>query len=357
MKHLIIENLNSCETKYNAGSKARNDTIQILKNLNFNILPVNTKKPNAKNTILKLFYYFRYKKNSKIFQKELSKLFDKDSVFIQYPLTIACINLDKILKQYNRSLDIIILIHDLDSIRRKFDTNTNLLQKIRFFLRDKNVLKSATYIISHNAKMTKELINLGADENKIINLEIFDYIYDGLLAKVEKNSGIIIAGNLEPKKAGYLSELKNLKNVNFNLYGANFDDKCLGENISYKGKFLPDELIPNLEGSFGLVWDGNALDKCNGAWGEYLKFNNPHKTSLYIAAGLPVIIWKKAALSEFIVKNNLGIAVDSLYELEDRLKNISDEEYAKMLDSVKVFSQKIRNGEFLKNALAKIIKD
>lgn len=357
MKYILIEGDVSDKSKYHAGSKARNDAFKILKNINFDNLPVNTKMPKIRKSVFKSLQYFQYKKNSQIFDSKLKEITNSDTVFIQYPLNIACIDLHKIFKKYNQKINIVILVHDLDSIRCRFDKDSNFLRKFRVSVTDKNLLQSATYIISHNAKMTKELINLGVDEKKIINLEIFDYLYDGALAKVGKNSGIIIAGNLEPKKAGYLSELKNLKNVNFNLYGSNFDDKCLGENISYKGKFLPDELIPNLEGSFGLVWDGNGIDKCNGAWGEYLKFNNPHKTSLYLAAGLPVIIWKEAALSEFIIKNNLGIAVDSLYELEDRLKNISDEEYTKMLDSVKVFSHKIRNGEFLKNALAKIIKD
>ena len=320
MKYILAEGSVSDKTKYNAGSKARNDAFEILKNINFDILLIDTKKQKIRKNIFKLLQYFQYKKNSQIFNSELKKLSTNDTFFIQYPLN-------------------------------------NFLRKFRVSVTDKNLLQSATYIISHNAKMTKELINLGVDENKIINLEIFDYIYDGVLAKVEKNSGIIIAGNLEPKKAGYLSHLKNIKNVNFNLYGVNLDKTCLSENILYKGAFLPDELIANLEGSFGLVWDGSDIDKCNGAWGEYLKYNNPHKTSLYLAAGLPVIIWKEAALADFIISNNLGIAVGSLYELEDRLKNISDEEYNKMLENVKIFSKKIRNGEFLKNALAKIVKE
>ena len=50
-----------------------------------------------------------------------------------------------------------------------------------------------------------------------------------------------------------------------------------------------------MEGSFGLVWDGISVETCAGVYGEYLKVNNPHKTSLYLASGIPVIIWKEAA--------------------------------------------------------------
>jgi hypothetical protein len=33
---------------------------------------------------------------------------------------------------------------------------------------------------------------------------------------------------------------------------------------------LPEELIKNLQGRYGLVWDGDALDTCSGLTGEYL---------------------------------------------------------------------------------------
>ena len=63
-----------------------------------------------------------------------------------------------------------------------------------------------------------------------------------------------------------------------------------------------------------------SSETCKGSFGEYLRINNPHKTSLYLASGIPVIIWSKAALAEFIEKNKCGITVDSLYEIADKLK-------------------------------------
>ena len=44
-----------------------------------------------------------------------------------------------------------------------------------------------------------------------------------------------------------------------------------------------------------------------------------HKLSLYLAVGLPVIIWEKAAEAEFVLKENVGVTVKSLYELPQRL--------------------------------------
>lgn len=79
-----------------------------------------------------------------------------------------------------------------------------------------------------------------------------------------------------------------------------------------------------------MVWDGTSVSTCTGDFGEYLQYNNPHKTSLYIRCQLPVIIWKQAALADFVRENGIGICVDSLEELEKILNTLSEEEYAEM---------------------------
>ena len=38
----------------------------------------------------------------------------------------------------------------------------------------------------------------------------------------------------------------------------------------YKGVFKPD-IIGHLEGSWGLVWDGDSTETRSGTWGSYLK--------------------------------------------------------------------------------------
>ena len=78
--------------------------------------------------------------------------------------------------------------------------------------------------------------------------------------------------------------------------------KLRGKNVKYCGQYKPEELPEKLEGGFGLVWDGDDLGACTGVFGEYMKYNNPHKTSLYLASGLPVIIWEKAAMAKYIEK-------------------------------------------------------
>ena len=71
-----------------------------------------------------------------------------------------------------------------------------------------------------------------------------------------------------------------------------------------------------------------------------------------MVSGLPLIVWKKSAIAKFVKENNVGVSVDSLYELDDVLKNISNDDYRKMKENVNLVSAKIRNGFYMKRALS-----
>ena len=100
-----------------------------------------------------------------------------------------------------------------------------------------------------------------------------------------------------------------------------------------------------------MVWDGTTPTTCDGIFGNYMKYNNPHKASLYLSSGIPVVIWRKAALSKFIEENNLGIAVDSLTVLDEVLSKMSLSKYENLLKNVRDVSQKLKKGFFIEKAI------
>ena len=106
-----------------------------------------------------------------------------------------------------------------------------------------------------------------------------------------------------------------------------------------------------MNGKYGLVWVGDSIDTCKGGKGEYLKINNPHKLSLYLAVGLPVIIWDEVTEAEFVKRENVGLTVSSLYELPDKLAVISDSDYTVMKNNAARIGEKLRNGEYMTRAL------
>lgn len=344
MKYYISEG--AASDKLNAASKAREDVREIVAELGYNTLRVPTKNGVQTKKILKPYQVFMYVKNYFIWKQQLCKLSKGDEIIVEYPLINTTLFIDKAIKgSSKKGIKTTAVIHDLNSLRY-----TDIP---RFAYEDKQVLGSFDKVISHNDSMTNHLAGLGVDTNKITNLQVFDYLYTGVESKCNNgDQGIIIAGNLAPEKAGYLSNLKAVENTKFNLYGIGYEKADLDINIDYRGAFKPDELIENLKGKFGLVWDGTSVMKCDGLYGEYLKYNNPHKASLYLASGIPLIVWEKSALAKFVKQNNVGIVVSSLCDLGQKIENISDAEYVNILENVNSVGEKVRKGKFLMEALS-----
>lgn len=325
---------NAEKRAYTAGNKARTDTVQILVDAGYKHIPLFRSKSNKVVIILQMLW-------------GITKTFwlagKGDNVFIQYPYypeavngsLIMLLSFGRIIKQYK----ICLLIHDSVGLRNN-ETGLEILS------REVKMLNRADNIISHNEKMTQEFQSVRGQKN-YYTLGPFDYLYSGDLAdcEYEKVPTICVAGNLSQEKCGYLYKIDQIKKCKFNLYGLGYTG-VTSENIEYKGAFAPEELIAHLHGSFGLVWDGDSLDTCDGMYGRYLKFNNPHKFSLYMAAGLPVIVWKESALASYVEKFRIGICVNSLYELNDRC--ISEKQYNILRNNVLSYRRRIIAGEHLK---------
>lgn len=333
--------LKECLDKDNhAGSKARKDCENIIKEMNG--CGLDFRLGGRKSYYLGAFKRFN----------EYRKLEKGDSLIIQYPYYGKYYkDIYRIIsKLRDRGVKVIAVIHDIISLR---DIEKDIKEEIA-------LLNNLDVLISHNTEMTKFLRDNGI-RNKIVNLNIFDYIANESNIKCNNDfKKIYITGNLDPYKAKYIytEDLKEIKS-NINLYGPNFESKDLKAdkgNVKYVGCFAPEELCNNLGNGFGLIWDGTSVNTCDGELGKYLKYNNPHKMSLYLSAGLPVIIWERAALAKFVKENGLGITINSLKDIDDILKNISFEEYKNMKDNAERIGRKIIKGEFLKEALKKALE-
>ena len=125
----------------------------------------------------------------------------------------------------------------------------------------------------------------------------------------------------------------------------------LCNHIYYKGSFPADKIPAKLTEGFGLVWDGNSLEGCTGESGQYLKYNNPHKLSLYLSSGLPVVIWSGAAEAPFVKEHGVGICVDSLYNLQSRFNLLTSHEYQQMVQNAQDIAKLLKSGFFASSAL------
>lgn len=111
-----------------------------------------------------------------------------------------------------------------------------------------------------------------------------------------------------------------------------------------------------MDEKYGLIWDGDSIDKCTGVAGNYEKINNPHKLSLYLSMGIPVIAWRRAAISEFIESNTIGFVVSSLDEIDTVLNKLNEEDYIKFKNNAINIGHKIKNGEYTLQAVNKLLE-
>ncbi len=323
----------------NAGYKAKGDIRTVLKNEGFEAIDVTE--------------CFGFEKIPHFLRliKKLKSLENGAEIVLQSPIysffnTKFMPILLSVLEK--KAFKIILVVHDLESARFMRDEKSAELEK--------RLLSLCAKIIVHNESMKKHVCEkMSISASHLVELGIFDYLCPENKSKRDFTRTVCVAGNLDPDKSGYLYELKP-SDAKLNVYGGNFDSGR-EHSFNYCGAFPPDELAGALSGSFGLVWDGDSTDTCEGVTGQYLKINNPHKASLYLAAGLPVIIWKEAALADYIERNSLGICVESLSELEEKLNAISEEKYGEMHQNAVRIGTLLRSGEFIRRAVKKAEED
>ena len=356
MKYIVREGIKNKKDHgtFNALGKARSDCEKIFNNNDYKLLNVESSFPIRNGLIGKIRQYINYYQNDIAWYKELVKLNKGDIVAIQYPLANKCSNFSRIIKRFNKKINFVLLIHDVDSIRYKDKKEELNLTKARRKKEEISTINNSNYVIIHNSSMKKELERMGVNNKNLFELEIFDYLADSIKPNKIKSDAVIIAGNLMKEKAKYLGELYKIKDVNFNLYGKGYEYKDEDKNIEYKGSFLPDELTSKLEGKFGLIWDGDSIDTCNGVFGQYMRYNNPHKVSLYLVSEIPVIVRSKSAMSKFVEENKLGFSIDSLNDINKKIKKISDKEYDIMKTNCKKISSKLLKGYYLSNSINRI---
>jgi len=105
-----------------------------------------------------------------------------------------------------------------------------------------------------------------------------------------------------------------------------------------------------MQDGFGLVWDGD-IQPADNEFGRYTRMNNPHKFSLYMAAGLPVIVWSEMAIATVVQRHQLGYVINSLTDLPALLNTVTAASYRKLQANAQAMSMRVRNGFYTQRAL------
>lgn len=330
------ENYNLQEKK-NAMSKAREDVEITFKSMGYETINI-TIPQSSSYILLTLKFIIQY-------LRLLRKLPRKSNVCIQYPITYPHLSYIFYSLLRFKQCRVINVVHDIECLR----------YNSRWKKTELKVLNATDILLVHTPSMKDKLQRLGVKVPMYV-MELFDYYTSDAPKSTDSlldcKKVIAFAGNL--MKSVFITKLQQSiipSDLIYRFYGlkGNWNDEA-NTQTEYCCAFSPNN-VNVIQAGWGLVWDGDDIDSCTGVLGEYLRYNASHKASLYLASGMPLIVWNESALAHYVETNKIGISVSSLNELPMIISSISDEEYQILTKNVAVVSSRIRNGEFLKSII------
>lgn len=325
-----------------ASGKPREDTYKTAVRLGYKPLRIETYPQYLVKSLLLRRLLNVYNAISTLCQSLKFLKIKNSLLFTQYPFInpffIICLRIMK-----HRNNKIVTLLHDFSYVGVSGKN-------------EKGLLALSDVLIVHSPKMKNNVLSKGYN-GQIVILEFFDYLNivkrDVVINKDTIN--VLFAGSfIKSKFAYHLGQFDKSDIVRYILYGGGWcPDEKISNKIDYRGTFDSEEL-EHVQGNWGLVWDGESTKTCVGPYGQYLMYNAPFKLSLYLALGIPVIVWSESAMSSFVKKYHLGICVDSISDIQHTIYNLSEHEMEIMRKSISSFSEKVKSGKMLEKALSSV---
>ncbi len=129
-------------------------------------------------------------------------------------------------------------------------------------------------------------------------------------------------------------------------YDSTKPERADDDSFIWRGYYEQEKLMYEMsKGGFGLVWSDEEYFQ------RYYSMNQPYKLGTNLAAGIPVIVKKGCVHEDFVVKNGLGFAVDTLEEADRIVQSISEEDYWKLYANVRNIQKLILDGAYTRKTL------
>lgn len=281
-----------------------------------------------------------------------------DYIFYSIPENHIKIRLVKKLQRLKK-YQIICFINDLNAFRYGNMESKEVQAKMQ---EEASVIGMADHVLIPN-KNTARLLQENGVTSRLVPVGVWDYMMTPeqirkleQVSEAEQTSEVHIAfaGNLNKSEFLFHMQLAKETNLKLDLWGKLEEEKKekLPDFCTYHG-VLPAEEVPYAIAGmdYGLVWDGSGADEIEGGLGEYLQYNNSHKCGLYLASGIPAIVWSRAGMANFVKEHECGICIERLSELGAK---IQEADYGKLKENAGKAAAKLRRGAYLSAAFDEI---
>jgi len=339
-----------------AGGKGRDDYFEVLRRSGLECIRIPTVKTSPDSSGL----FERIKNERRLRQAwrgALSGLGKGDTLFLHSPVSEKFLGYPAIIEEaHDRGCKIVNIVFDLETFFKSDYKRLALIKHAADSRTESRLFAAADLIICHNKKMKDKLAAMHADVSKVVCVGVMDYLRDdddfNDTDRFTYDGPVVFCGNLDRNKSGFVYELAGgaVPGLRIDLYGPGYTGGDT-EEVKHKGVFRPLELMDMMKGSFGLVWDGSSTDTCMGACGEYLRYNNPHKMSHYLASGMPVLVWEEAAMAEFVAQESCGLAIRELSQIPALLSGLDNKQYEALRRNAERVGLMMRHGDHIGNAV------
>lgn len=267
-----------------------------------------------------------------------------DIVVIQYPMLISYRFETFFIDQMNkRGIKPIIFVHDVDSWR--FNWVKDGFDEMAYF-------NKAAVLIVHGKPMADRMRAEGVTAPMVDHL-LLDYLDDEHqwdkyeIPAEDFDRQLVMAGNL--LKSQFLVDWDLETPIStFGVTDDELADKLRANpQVTYGGGLFQWDLVETMPRAFGLAWDHNLEGR---PYADYTHYNHPHKVSLYLSHGMPVIISKQSAIAPLIEANHLGFTIDDIHEVDQIVNDTPDEVIEDILEHTARVGRMMRDGWFTANA-------
>ena len=248
---------------------------------------------------------------------------------------------------WRRSVRRVAVLGDINGIKHN---DPALLQK------ELNEFRQYDFLIAHNQRM-KDWLQQELPGVQCAMISFFDFLAEPNGSAPQQDHTVAYAGNLE--HGLFLNRVGALKSDNpsvlFRVYGQPYTQQMAEQpNLEYMGTSEPYALPAKLKASYGLVWYGNSLDEVGGSIGPYLSIITPHKASLYLLCGIPLIVPEHTAVADLVQQYKLGIVIANLHEIQAAMDAVSPEEYTSMCNHARSVATSVATGQGFRLALQEV---
>ncbi len=232
------------------------------------------------------------------------------------------------------------MVHDLPSLQRLDDMHARACDQLLLPRFDALIVPSERMEIYLRAQGLTMPMH---------GMDCFDYVIDGPLPVRRKSRKLCLVGDLSAERSGYLKGIGKIP-MEWQLYGTGWSGKT-SSRLVYHGAIDANTAPDEMEGAYGIVWDGSETDRVNGAAGVYQLLGKSRSLSAYLAAGMPIIIWRHAAAAPFVRQHGVGLLVDSLREIPDQVRLLTEADYDHLAENARITGMQLRKGENTRQAL------